>query len=161
MHLFFKMENKNHKKNLKNIHFLNLIKSFWKPVLWGITIIILSLMSGKDVKKINIFNFEHADKIIHFIMYFVFSYFLFESFLKYFKTKIKTYRKIVYVLTISVLFGIIMEILQIMLIVNRSGEVLDFIANTIGSILALILFKYIQNLIKIILSPIRSKSNSI
>ncbi|MBN2521565.1 MAG: VanZ family protein [Bacteroidales bacterium] len=155
------MENKNHKKNIKDTHFLTLIKSFWKPVLWGIAIIILSLMSGNDVKKISIFNFEHADKIVHFIMYFVFSFFLFESFMKYFKTKINPVRKIVYVITISVLFGIIMEILQIILVVNRSGEILDFIANTTGSVLALVSFKYIQNLLKIILSPIRSKSNSV
>ena len=124
------------------------ILSFWKSFVWGITIILLSLLSGNKIEKISLINFQHSDKVIHFFMYFVFSYFLYEGFRHQYNEIIKIKNQIMIVLLISVIFGVVMEILQLTIATNRSAEILDFVSNLAGSVLAIVLFNKIQEVIQ-------------
>ena len=82
----------------------------------------------------NFQDIEIFDKLIHFVFYAVFSFFLF--FLSYnlnfgLDTLIK---KWTFVLTIGTLLGFTVEWIQYTLIPSRSGDCLDLLANTIGLI---------------------------
>ncbi len=79
------------------------------------------------------------DKVVHFIFYFVAavlgSMFFIET--KEVKSVLIKYLKI---LALSLIFfGIIIEVIQGAMTVNRSGEVFDALANSIGVILGIII----------------------
>ena len=103
---------------------------------WTIFIIVATLLPKEAVSQSNFFNIPHFDKVSHLAAYlllvFLWSSTLFEK-----TTKIKAARIAFYS---SIIMGIVLEILQWQLNVGRHFEILDIIANIIGSILGLIAF---------------------
>lgn len=144
-------------RKLFNTCFL-LFKSFWLSILWGVIITLSSLLSADNVGKISVFKFQHADKFAHFGLYFIFSYFIMIGFKNIYISDIIKFKKqaITYAILISIIFGGIMEFLQITLNTNRTGELLDFIANTAGSVIAVFSFNLLHKLSKKVLITIRS-----
>lgn len=80
----------------------------------------------------------HLDKLAHFTFYFVFAILFFLT-LKY---ECKYVKKLVYIYTFSFiaafLLGISMEVLQKIITSTRSGEFLDILFNTFGTVVALL-----------------------
>jgi len=96
-----------------------------------------SLYSFEDSDLSN-FNIPYGDKVVHFIFYFVAavlgSLFFIET-----KEKKSIYIKYLKILALSlILFGIIIEVIQGTMTVNRSGDVFDALANSLGVILGII-----------------------
>ena len=56
------------------------IKAFWQAIVWAVIIVVLSFITGDNIDDIQEFPFPNADKILHFIMYFGFSYYLLKGF---------------------------------------------------------------------------------
>ncbi|MBC7885698.1 MAG: VanZ family protein [Saprospiraceae bacterium] len=107
-------------------------------ISWTLIILWLSLISVHSVSQYSIWNFAGADKLVHVIFYFIFSI-LWSIGLKN-KNSIKKF-----VLIFSVSFGILMEICQFYLSNGRSFELYDILANIIGSLGGVILFKLFIN----------------
>lgn len=108
-------------------------------------ILVLSFIGSISfVSKIN-FDIEYGDKYIHYCMYFIFTLILlFEINSKNFKIKF-----ILLKLTFLAIFlsGII-EIMQEYLTDHRSGEWMDFLANSLGSLTALLFFITFKKFLK-------------
>ena len=100
-----------------------------------------SLYSFEEV-HVSRFNIPHADKIAHFTFYFIAcilgTLFLRERSLG----QIPLTKAILLMILGTTCFGILMEILQYSLTVDRMGDVLDGIVNTIGSICGGLLTKF-------------------
>jgi VanZ family protein len=100
----------------------------------------LSLVSLDGVAKINISN---SDKIGHTIAYFTLS-------LSWFYVFKKQPRKRILVFFLLIIYGIVLEVLQGTLTTYRTADFYDFIANTIGILLAVFVFylwyKYTRDL---------------
>lgn len=89
------------------------------------SVIFLSLMDSSNIKPL----FPHLDKIVHFFMYFVMTLpFLF------------LYRTPRFIAISHILMGVTIELVQ-PYAANRSCEILDMAANTLGVIASVILFK--------------------
>ncbi|WP_368502021.1 VanZ family protein [Capnocytophaga sp.] len=86
----------------------------------------------------------HLDKLAHFTFYFVFTILFFLT-LKY---ECKYVKKVVYFYTFSFiaafLLGISLEVLQKITTSTRSGEFLDVLFNTFGTVVALLFVKIID-----------------
>jgi VanZ family protein len=96
------------------------------PVIWLGLIVFASLTPADKLPTIQLF--EHADKLIHWAMYFGLSILLIPALLKE-----KNYTKSYSITLISAIFiGSIMEYFQAHLSGNRSAEFADFVANCIG-----------------------------
>ena len=111
---------------------------FGMAIFWTILTLYLSLISARSASKFNIWDFTGTDKLAHLIFYAVFSFLWCMSL-----RKRNVEKK--YVLFFSIFFGILMEICQLYLFNGRSFELFDIIANIIGSVVGLILFKKIIN----------------
>ena len=106
-------------------------------------------MVGSILPSSNIQGVEVSDKLIHFVFYAVFSFFLFllshnvnfglDTFIK----------KWIFVLTVGTLLGFIIESIQYALIPSRSGEWLDVLANTIG-LTAMLISTYLLKRISVL-----------
>ena len=112
-------------------------------ISWLVLITSLSLFSLSGLDSVsNRFKIPHSDKIVHFIFYFfstiIGSYALREH--KHHEISLKRAGKKMFLF--SVLYGMIIEILQYSLTQNRHGDFLDFLANTIGAFCGLLMINY-------------------
>lgn len=119
------------------------IKSYWPAIIWGIFIFIMSAFPGDDIPKSFIINIPFADKIIHFILYFLLVILVLLGSLRKSKTGL-TIRKLLVVFFISLLYGILLEILQDLVFIMRGADLLDITANAAGSFIGLLTFYYIK-----------------
>ncbi len=125
------------------------VLSFWKPFLWVILVSLGSAMSGKSVSKIKFFHIPYFDKIVHFGMYFLLTFLLLQSFLKWTQEKNQLSHKF-YILSlfISIFYGGILEILQGIFFVHRSCDVSDLLANSLGAFAATLAFDFRKKICK-------------
>jgi len=101
----------------------------------------ISLVSLKDVHIIGVSN---SDKIGHVIAYFVLGLSWLNANDNFFNKKYQNY-KIIFIL---VVYGIIIEALQHILTTYRQADLYDIFANSIGVLLAVILYKAIHGKIQ-------------
>ena len=116
-------------------------KYFYLTILiaWFVVVFILSSISGDKIQRIDTFHIPHLDKFVHFIMYSVMQY----LWLLY-MVKAEIVNKKGFIISssiISVLYGVLMEMLQSMFFIHRSGDLYDAITNTIGVLTVLLLYK--------------------
>jgi len=105
-------------------------------IFWTTMVIIGSSISGGKVNKLSPLTFEGADKIMHFVAY-MGMVLLWSLVLKETGKRIGGARLSFYA---SIALGILLECGQSLVFDNRSFEIMDIIANIMGSIIGLILF---------------------
>jgi len=126
---------------------MQLVKSFWKSILFAVIVLLLSTMNGHEVNEIPFMSIPHMDKIAHCGMYFVFTFILLYDFSRY-KVKNISWRKIISIsIVVAIAFGGTMELLQEISSLNRSTDIKDFIANSFGALCAVFSFKYVNNIL--------------
>lgn len=89
-------------------------------------------MDGGSFVKI-----PHLDKLVHFTFYFVMVVLGVLAAGEYLKKRIKFSNVLIYTLLFAIAYGIIIEVIQYTLTVNRQGDVLDALANTLGALLGM------------------------
>lgn len=115
-------------------------KQYWKSIVWVFIILFLSTLQVPKIPGNRLINIPHFDKLVHFSLYFIgVSLWLFD----YYKKKGNWNRSIfIAIISWGILYGILMEILQKVVVQNRSGDFFDALANTIGVLTAFFLFRY-------------------
>jgi len=112
------------------------ILRFWKPVLWLIIILVLSLMPGNRLPGIPLF--PHIDKVVHATMYFGLAVLLVRP-LSHFPFR----RPYFVAVMICLLIGSLVEISQEYLAFNRSGSWLDEAANLTGALMGILFYHFL------------------
>jgi len=107
----------------------------------GITISIAYLCLMKMPKE-GISSLGNIDKLYHITAYFSLSIFWLFSFYK--KVNLKYI-----IISICIIYGIIIEVLQATVTTYRSGDFKDILANTLGVFLGLLVFNIILKKIKL------------
>lgn len=120
------------------------IKQYYKSIIIGLLILWLSLSGSKSLVPGRMLNIPYIDKMGHFAMYAFFSAMLLMDSCWW-----QTERRFNYlILLIPILFGALMEIMQMTLTTSRQAETLDLVANisgvTAGILLAHIAKKVIE-----------------
>lgn len=107
-------------------------------LLWVVVVTSLSLVNGSSFSGVKS-PIEHADKIVHFLFYFVMQ-------LLFCYTLIKKPRPVKYVIVffITVFYGMVIEVLQSEFTSTRSGDKLDLLANTLGALTALLFVVFLH-----------------
>ena len=99
-------------------------------ILYSIALATVCLVNINNLPHTNIY-FE--DKIFHFLAYGLLTYLWFNSLINSIKFKKK--RAIFLAAIISVIFGILIEVIQENMTVSRALDVYDVLANTLGTLL--------------------------
>jgi VanZ family protein len=109
-------------------------------IIVALIIMYLSLTNSHTFDKVSFLDTPYTDKFVHFIMYFsLMSVLIFEN-----RKTIKSRGQLYMVAFIPFGFGILMEILQALLTVTRSGSFYDVLANLSGIIVSLLIWLYIK-----------------
>ena len=130
----------NIKKSLENN--LKLFKFPFLPgIVWAIIILVLMTMSGNSFPKFDLINILSLDKFVHAFVFFILQLLLCYGFYKQ-KNKLKRFPILISSI-ITFTYGIGTEIVQAVFSLNRKGDYLDVIANSIGIIIAILLCKFL------------------
>ena len=113
---------------------IKIIQNYWKTILWSLVILVISATPGNRIPDIPIWN---IDKFVHSFVYFILSFLFYWEYRKC--SSIKT-NKVLFLFAIFIIYGGVIEILQANVFVNRSGDILDFLANSLGVIIMLLIF---------------------
>jgi VanZ family protein len=116
---------------------------YYKSIIVFLLIFFASTIPANEVEKVSWLSIPDLDKLIHLGMYFLLTFVMI-----YDVKKVKpdqSFKKIILITgVIAISIGGSLEMLQIFLTSTRSGEFLDFIFNTIGSVCAIILWSVIK-----------------
>ncbi len=104
---------------------------------------ILSLVPSPKLPSVEI---DYADKIAHVFVYFILVLTIIWAFLKKNKHKNIPFTTLLTIIASSSLYGILIEILQYASKTGRNFEIPDIIANIVGCLFGVFLYKLIKNL---------------
>jgi len=110
----------------------NILKHKYKILAVSYTLW-LTVISLLPLRGLNVPSFKFEDKIVHFFLYFFLT-------LVWLKAYPPFKQKVFHLFIIVVLWGIVIEFLQQNFIPNRSGDVYDALANTLGGIAGIFIF---------------------
>ncbi|TCN72110.1 VanZ family protein [Acetobacteroides hydrogenigenes] len=123
-------------------------KSYWLLVtVWAAIILVLCGMPPQDVDKVKFFDLPYMDKIVHFALYFVLAMLVMAvlTLNSHLKTSRWTY---IITITICLLYGWLIEVLQRAFFAGRSFEWLDVVADTAGAVVGVLLYKKVSRWVK-------------
>jgi hypothetical protein len=125
--------------------YLNLLPHFWKTILVLVIIFCLCLIPARDISKIDFLKLGYEDLAVHLMMFVGFSSMLFLDLQKNTELANKMATLSLTVLFFCVLLGITTEILQLLLTsLHRSGNIIDFLFDMIGSGLGITAMRLIK-----------------
>ncbi|NND07194.1 MAG: VanZ family protein [Saprospiraceae bacterium] len=108
------------------------VKSYILSGCWLIAILIISILPGRSIPKVGLGFFDHLDKIAHFTVYAILSILM--AYEIYERRGNLDLRGLVTIWLICFAYGLLLEIVQLMFLSDRSFEFPDIIANIIGSL---------------------------
>ncbi|MGO4817527.1 VanZ family protein [Flavobacterium sp. W22_SRS_FP1] len=106
---------------------------FWAALLWTGIVFTLSLVQSNSLPVINIVN---LDKYVHAFFHYVFTSLWFLFLISHSQNK-RIFVPLMIAFTLSVFFGIAIEVLQGLYTTTRREDILDVAANVFGATLAI------------------------
>jgi VanZ family protein len=114
-------------------------------MLWALLILILCGIPGRDIPHISFLELLSFDKFVHAGIFFVLVLltirgFLLQTMIRFLQTNAK-----IIATTLCIIYGGLLEVMQGTLFQERSADVFDFIANSFGVIVGLMMYAIIEN----------------
>ena len=123
---------------------IKLVKRNILSLTTALVILYLSFAKAETFSEVNVLDFKNLDKVVHMCMYFGLTIvLLYEN-----RLAVKSTRSTFILAIIPFTYGTLIEFLQSWLTVTRKGDFFDAIFNFIGIILALVVWKLLQNFSK-------------
>ncbi len=121
-------------------------------LLWALLILILCGIPGRDIPHISFLELLSFDKFVHASIFFVLMLLTVRGFILQttFKQLNQSPKTIAFIICVA--YGGLMEIMQGTLFIERSADIFDFIANSFGCTMAIIMYNWMEKkfLVKII-----------
>lgn len=114
-------------------------KLFFISLIWAILILIMCAIPGGSLPKSNLFNIPNLDKIVHAALYFPLAFFLGAEFDLSKRNLLRIFGPLITMVIVAIYGGLI-EIMQDRLFVNRSADIVDFLADVMGGLAGLTIY---------------------
>lgn len=119
-------------------------KTFFYRILtvsWLVFITFSSLFSFSGMARAPRINIPHADKLVHFFFYFILVCFAVLAARDSYKVHFHLKKTLLYAVLFAFFYGILIEVVQYSFTVDRHGDVLDVLANTMGALAGMLFIK--------------------
>jgi VanZ family protein len=116
------------------------VSFYYRSLIVFLLIFIASTISGKEVQKVNWILIPNFDKLVHLGMYFCFSFVLIYDLFKA-KPDFSSLKIFLISVLSALAYGGFLEVLQGTLTKTRTADILDFLFDTIGGVLAVVFWK--------------------
>ena len=118
---------------------------FWKfhlpAIFWALIILLLCGIPGNKIPELTFLEWLNPDKFVHLILFGVLCILLLKGFERQNYSRALNKNAIFLALTLCIIYGCIIEILQEYFFINRSGDVRDAVANLFGTLFGLWVYK--------------------
>jgi hypothetical protein len=128
------------------------MKYLWTPIVWFLVILVLCATPGKDIPHISFLELLAFDKWVHAGIFFILVLLMIRGFRMQRSGWIFDHA-VIFTLVFSISYGGILELLQGAVFEDRSADVYDFIANTFGAIVGVMLYRKLSAKIKFLQVP--------
>ena len=117
-----------------------MVKVYWQALVWNSLVIVLSVLPAGSFPETGLIRIAHLDKIVHFSMYAVLTFLILRKNPVVFPG---TRKIILWSWTFVHVFftGFFLELFQNYFIIGRVFDIFDVLANTAGSLVALLIFE--------------------
>lgn len=112
-------------------------------ISWMVFVTFSSLFSFSGIDTERYITIPHFDKVVHFVFYFVACVLGVLFIREKTKEEIPSIKAIVVIGIATIIFGIIIEILQYTITVDRTGDFFDGLANSVGSLCGALLMNFL------------------
>jgi VanZ family protein len=126
---------------MQNFRFF-LRQNYW-AFLWGLVILFLCAIPGKDIPHVSFLEIISFDKWVHAGMFYILTFLLIRGFKLDTAPRLVRPSPLLVAFLLCTLYGGLLEIMQGTLFEERSADMYDFIANTFGSGMAALTFSRI------------------
>lgn len=113
---------------------MNFFSKYRYALLWALFVLVLCGMNGNSVPKLT-FSFTGIDKLAHFFLFGIQAWLILKPMQQNFKSL--NLKGALVAVALSISYGILVEILQATVFINRSYDYADMLANSIGALLSL------------------------
>jgi VanZ family protein len=110
----------------------NFLKYNWPSILWAAFVLVICLMPGSNVPKIKI---PHFDKVVHVSIYMVLGSVTYYGWTRQFQFASLRTSTVLKVILVLALYGLTIEVMQGTLTVDRSFDLWDALANSVGAVI--------------------------
>jgi VanZ family protein len=118
-----------------------MLKFFKAPLIWAILILAFSSIPNSELPDFSLWRILSGDKLIHVFLYGILSFLLLGSSVKQYIYRRIRYNAMLFSFTASTCFGILVEVYQEFILTDRFGDWADALANAVGALFGLILFR--------------------
>lgn len=122
---------------------LNMLKNYWKSILFTLLIFYLSFAKPASFKDLNVINI--TDKTAHYLVYVAYGMILIFDFLRSNKNGYSVIAFISFGIISPILLGGVIEIVQEFLFKPRSAEWIDWLADVFGILTAWAIMSLLKN----------------
>ncbi|MDP2723835.1 MAG: VanZ family protein [Bacteroidales bacterium] len=117
------------------------IKRFWPAVAWAILILILTGVPGTYFPEVETFwEWLTPDKIVHMGIFGVQVFLILLGFDPQYLAGKNRYVVVIGAAIVTILYGLITELLQHFVFIGRDGNMFDFLADAAGALLGLLAY---------------------
>lgn len=122
-----------------------IFKKLLPAITWTLFILLLTLTPGNYFPEVpNFLDLFQPDKIVHILIYGTLTILTSRGLIKQYSSKFLRYNAINIGFVYSVLLGGVVEILQTAMNLGRYGSIYDFIANSVGCLIAVLVIRKYQ-----------------
>lgn len=114
-------------------------------MLWALIILILCGIPGRDIPHISFLELLSFDKFVHAGIFFVLILLTVRGFVLQTRYVVLREKAKLLAAVICISYGGLLEIMQGTIFEERSADIYDFIANSFGCTMGLLLYKRIEN----------------
>lgn len=118
-----------------------MLKFFKAPLIWAILILAFSSIPNSELPDFSLWRILSGDKLIHVFLYGILSFLLLGSSVKQYIYRRIRYNAMLFSFVTSVCFGVLVEVYQEFVLTDRFGDWADALANGVGALLGLLLFR--------------------
>jgi VanZ family protein len=118
------------------------LRSTYPAFLWAAVILMLCALPGSSFPRLSFLDWLRPDKVVHLIMFGALSFLLIRGFLQQNTFHALSLHPKLYAVSYSIIYGIMIELLQEYIFIWRSGEVFDALADALGAFIGLWAYNY-------------------
>lgn len=120
------------------------LKNFWPAIAWAIFVFCLSALPGNAFPRVvRFWDWFQPDKIVHIVFYGLFSFLILYGFTRQYNLQKNRYTFLIITFLIGTVFGLMLEVMQHYVFTGRNGNIYDFIANVLGTLIGISIFWFL------------------
>jgi VanZ family protein len=120
------------------------VRRLWPAIIWAVFILVVTGMPGKYIPRVTTFWEQLSpDKIVHLGVFAILSFLILHGLLKQYLVSNHRYLFVAGAVGFSLVYGLVIEVLQAHVFIGRHGNAYDFYADAIGAFCGWMVFSMI------------------